>query len=145
MLSVALDFVYSEYNLHSIPMLCDASILLKGTCLRSSSLLILAMSLERYLSLYYPILYREKITLEALAKLAASCVLFGTVLSLLTVYTYGNEHGRCFDPRSGINAILIMANLIEFVFVLLIIPSILTLVINFAIVLKLKQRQAIQR
>ena len=151
MFSVALGFfsdvteVYSEYNLHSMPILCDAFVLLKGTCLRSSSLLILAMSLERFSSLYHPIFYREKVSMEKLVNVSGVCVLFGTISSSLTVYTHGNEYGWCFSPRPEINPIILMANLIESVSVHLIIPSILTLAINFAIVLKLKQRSTNQR
>ena len=151
LLSVTVDFVkdftevYSPYNAHNVSVLCRGFILLKGICMKTSSLLILAMSFERFCSLFFPIFYREKVNFRVLVKTLIVCVTYGAISSSVTALTQSNERGRCFDPVSGVNQIIILVNLVESVVIHLLIPSILTLLINVSIAIKLRQRTANER
>ena len=150
-LSVALDFVsdftevYSPFNIHNVSIYCRGFILLKGICMKTSSLLILAMSFERFCSLFFPIFYKERVNFRVLVNTLIVSVTYGVISSSISALTQGNENGHCFEPLSGINPMIILVNVAESLLLHLVIPSILTLVINFSIALKLKQRAANKR
>ena len=150
-MSVILDFtfdftsVYCVFNTHNVPGFCHLYIFLKGVCMKTSSLLVVAMSFERFCSLFYPVLYREKVNTCMLTKVSAICLFYGLLSASITLLTHGNENGVCFEVRVGINPAILMINFIESVAIRLLTPSILTLVFNVAIVLKLKQRSTNQR
>ena len=136
--------LYFKFTSHNSPILCDIIVNMENTSGQSASLMILAMTVERFYATYFPFKYRN-VTAKSLTGVAIVCVMFGFISSCLVTMTYGNEKGECFQPRSGYSQFIILLVIAQSALLFLIIPSILVAVFNALIVSKIKSRKFKQK
>ena len=84
--------------------------------------------------------YKENVSTRVLAKIGVSIVLYSLLTTALVTIVSGNENGYCYEPRSGANYIMLLVAIAEALVVSLILPCILTVILNLLIVTKLRQR-----
>ena len=133
--------MYTKFTSHTEPILCDVYVYLKGVSSRGASLMILAMTLERFYALYFPFSYKNKISVNVLTAVAAACIVPTLISCAIVTMVVGNENGYCFDIRSGVNALLHFYIVVESAVIYNIIPAALVAVFNLLIVCKIKRRQ----
>ena len=137
--------VYGPINQHESPFFCSFYIQWKITCVYSGSFLILAMSCDRFFAAYYPISYKERISKGRLAKAAAFCVLISFFSAFLMTVTHVNEDGFCAVQRSGVDEIILLLAMIQSSVFHMVIPSLLTAILNLLIALKIRRRSVNHR
>ena len=82
MVNVAWDFVddftktYTNFTSNNIPLLCDFYLNMKSSSAKASSLMIMAMALERFYATYYPFRYKDDVTVKKLTYVAFACVVY---------------------------------------------------------------------
>ena len=137
--------LYFNVTTHSSPVFCDVMVNMQNTSGQSATLMILAMTLERFYAIYFPFRYKEVVTAKKLTLAAIICVLLGFSSSCLFTITYGNENGQCYSPRSEFSGFTILLVLAQSTIMFLILPSILVAVFNVLIIVKIKQRKFKQK
>ena len=134
--------LYGPINYHNTPIFCDIFIVTKGLCIKSGSLLVLSMSAERFFAVFYPIGYREKVSFGLLVKISIACAGISLLSTSLMSATHANTNGLCYEQRPGVTPLLMFLVVLESVVFQLAIPTILTIALNAAIVVKMKRRDS---
>ena len=138
-----IGILVSSFNTHTVPLLCDIYILAKLPCVKSSTLMVLMMSCERFYATFFPFGYKENVTKKRLVYFGCVSVVAAFFSTGLIPLTYSNENGRCFDERKDANQILVTVSLVESTVVFLVLPSVLTAVLNLFIAIEIKRRESV--
>ena len=98
------------------------------------------MSIERFFAAFYPFQYKERIKVSTMVKIGIFCVFSAFLASFLVVATLGNEEGTCYSQRKSARDFVVVLMLLETTVVSLILPSIITLVLNTMVAIKITRQ-----
>ena len=151
MFNVAADIVddftktYTNVTSNNTPLMCDIYINVKSTADGGASFMIMAMAIERFYATYYPFRYKEVVTAKRLTAVAFGCFAYNFVGACMLNITFGNESGKCFLPRSGVDMFVQALIFAESIFISNGMPAVSVVVFNILIVLRLRRRNTSQR
>ena len=138
----ALGVMFSPINQNNYPILCELfGIFTQALCLKSSSLLILVMSCERVFAAYFPIRYRNNISISFMTKVGAVCVLLASISSVASTQVLGNVNGVCPDMDPTANYLFFTIQMSQSSIVFLVVPSVGAFFLNLLLLAKMRTRK----
>ena len=125
---------------YSLPYLCEVLLVVRHTCLKSSSLLIFLMSCERVYAAYCSISYHHNISIKLMVKIGTVGVLIPFISATTSTLIYGEVNGKCHRLRPSANDLLVLILITQAALMFLALPSIGAFILNIVLIGKIHKR-----
>ena len=133
---------YSPVNQHNQELICWVYMFLRGSCLNISAIATTLMSVERLVAAYFPIRYKNTVTVPLISKLGIGCVIVSLLHSLISTVFYGNDGGLCLSVESDANPTLFFAFVATTSILFILMPTVITAMLNIFLILKIRRRNS---
>ena len=134
----------SPFHQHNTEFLCSLYIVARFASMKTTSLIFVCMSSERVYAAYFPIAYKQKVTIRLMMKIGIGCLVISLLAGSMSILNFTNEGGVCFVSVENANTVL--SKYLSFQFIMfLMFPSIFTAIFNVVLIAKMRQRSKANR
>ena len=133
---------YSPVNQHNQEFICWVYVFLRGSCLNISAIMTTLMSVERLMAAYFPIRYKNTVTVPLMSKIGIGCVIVSLLHSLISTLFYGNDGGLCLSVESDVNPTLYFVFVATTSILFILMPTVTTAMLNIFLILKIRRRNS---